>query len=74
MKLKYILKEFQDKLKGGLADKIDLSTLDQKQLLKGIMVEFEHTNDILTALEISADHIVEKENYYDELEKMEEEE
>lgn len=44
---------------------------DQEQLYKGIMVEYEHTNDINYALEIVIDHLVENPKYYDYLEKME---
>jgi hypothetical protein len=61
-----------DKIPGGKADGKDLSKYDQKQLLKGILVEFEHTDDVETALEIATDHLEEFSDYYDGLEQMEE--
>lgn len=62
---------FKQRLKGGKADNIDPSRVDQKELMKGIHVEFEHTNDVLTALEVSTDHLAEDPLYYSKLEKME---
>lgn len=61
----------QEKVRGGKADNMDPSQFDQKQLMKGIHIEFEHTNDIKTAMEIAMDHLTELPNYYDKLEKME---
>lgn len=61
----------RDALPGGLADKHDPSEFDQEQLMKGIHVEFEHTKDVLLALEISMDHLVENPYYYTDLEKIE---
>ena len=61
----------KEKIKGGKADNIDPSQFDQKQLMKGIHHEFEHTNDVKTAMEIAMDHLVEDDFYYDNLEKME---
>ena len=68
--LKKIL-EMEDKLPGGLADKKNPADFDQNQLMKGMHVEFEHTNDIMVAMEISMDHLVEDPLYYDKLDKME---
>lgn len=68
--LKRLLAE-QEKIKGGKADNMDPSQFDQKQLMKGIHVEFEHTNDVKTAMEICMDHLIEDDFYYDKLEKME---
>ena len=71
-KLKDILIEATvNKIKGGLADNTDINSLDQKELLRGIKVELEHTDDILTAIEIAADHLVENPKYYQELSKIE---
>ena len=61
----------KEKIKGGKADNMDPSQLDQRQLMKGIHHEFEHTNDVKTAMEIAMDHLVEDDFYYDNLEKME---
>lgn len=62
---------FKQRLKGGLADKVDPSQFNQKELMKGIHIEFEHTNDVLTALEVASDHLVENPKYYTDLEKFE---
>lgn len=60
-----------ERLPGGLAAKYDPSQFDQHQLMKGIHVEFEHTNDVAAAMEIAMDHLVELPDYYDRLEKVE---
>lgn len=57
----------QEKVVGGKADKMDPADFDQKELMKGIHVEFEHTNDIKTAMEIAMDHLVEDPDYYKNL-------
>ena len=41
-------------------------------LMKGINVEFEHTNNIFVASEIARDHLNEDLEYYTKLEKVEE--
>lgn len=43
----------------------------EKQLLKGIKVEQEHTEDVPLAKEIALDHLNEFPDYYDRLEKAE---
>lgn len=43
----------------------------KNKLKKGIRVEMEHTNDRSTATEIALDHMWEKWDYYDKLEKVE---
>lgn len=60
----------EDNLTGGLADFRNPNEFDQEQLKKGAKVEFEHTNDLKTAIEIAMDHLVEDPNYYDKLEKI----
>ena len=72
-----------DKLKGGLSDKLteqdiaDKFKIDIKdvniQINKGIKVEMEHVNKESLAKEISMDHLIEIPDYYDRLEKMEKE-
>lgn len=57
----------EDMIPGGKADNAKVSDFDTKQLLKGIKVEFEHTNDFNVALEIAMDHLVEDPMYYDKL-------
>jgi hypothetical protein len=63
--------DWNDSLPGGLADKKNPKEFDQEQLMKGIHVEFEHTDDILTAMEIAMDHLTEDKDYYKKLEKIE---
>lgn len=63
-----------DKIPGGRADdkKLDEFTKEQlEQIIKGIKVELEHTDDPEVALEIATDHVDEIDTYYDELNKME---
>lgn len=59
-----------DKIHGGRADCIN-KKFNEKQLLKGIKVEMEHTDDPQIALEIAKDHLTENDKYYDALEDME---
>ena len=66
--------ESDEEIEGGLADGEDPEDYDLDQLLQGIEVEFEHTDDPEIALEIVMDHLEEKNDYYDSLSKMEEEE
>lgn len=60
-----------DFISGGKADNKKPSDFDKNQLEKGIKVEMEHTDDKKKAKEIAMDHLEEFDNYYDELEKME---
>ena len=64
-------KKWEDRLPGGKADKKKPEDFNQEQLKKGIIVEMEHTRDKQLATEISMDHLTEFEDYYVELEKME---
>ena len=73
----------EDSIKGGLADKMTPEDIAKKhnvsidvindQIEKGIKVEMEHVDDEDLALEIVKDHLVEFPDYYDRLQKMEEE-
>jgi len=73
----------KNKIKGGIGDNVKISDLSHKfkipisylknQLSKGIKVELEHTEDIGIAKEIALDHMSEFPDYYDRLEKMENE-
>ena len=66
-----LMKIFEgEKIKGGRADHMDPSDFDQGELMKGIHVELEHTNDIMTAMEIACDHLSENPLYYRELAKI----
>lgn len=60
-----------DILSGGLADDIPTDEFDLEQILKGLGVEREHTNNPQIALEITKDHLAEDDEYYDFLEDME---
>lgn len=71
----------EEKLKGGKSDKKTIQDLVRKhktnletikkQLIKGIKVEMEHTDDKKVAQEIAMDHIYEDPKYYDKLKKIE---
>jgi hypothetical protein len=70
----------KNKLVGGLSDKLTLKDIAQKhkvsidhikkQLIKGIKVEKDHTNDESKAREIAMDHLTELPDYYDKLETL----
>jgi hypothetical protein len=72
MKLSLITERFitrQDIISGGLADKVNVSDFDSKQLEMGIKVELEHTKDEKLAREIAMDHLKEDPHYYTKLSK-----
>jgi len=64
-------RSFDDQLPGGKADTSSPLDFSKEQLIKGVVVEYEHTDDFLKALEISMDHLSENPKYYDHLEDME---
>jgi hypothetical protein len=59
--------------KEGLSANLPDDIFDPEQLRRGIQVEYEHTNDREMAKKIAKDHLVEFPDYYDRLEKMEQE-
>ena len=59
------------KIKAELIDKYPDSKFDKKQLKIGTKIEMEHTKDELVAKKIAKDHLMEFQNYYKELKKME---
>ena len=63
--------EAGEELEGGLADGKSPSEFDPEQILKGMKVELEHTDDPMKAVEIAMDHLAELPDYYDHLERME---
>jgi ATP-dependent Clp protease ATP-binding subunit ClpC len=73
----------EDKIKGGLADKLTKKEIAnkfnievddiEKQLEMGIKVEMEHTSDKKMSEEIAMDHLAEIPDYYTRLAKMEKE-
>lgn len=76
------INEDEDKIHGGLADKMTISDIAkkhnvssaaiEKEIRKGIGVELEHTDDSSLAREIAKDHMVEDPKYYTKLIAMEE--
>lgn len=60
-----------DQIDGGLADEDDAEGFDPKQVMLGMGVEMEHTDDPKIALEITLDHLKELPDYYTRLDKME---
>ena len=72
----------EDEIKGGLAGCMTIQDLAKKhdvtvkeistQLVKGIKVELEHTDDEKLSKEIAMDHLFEDPKYYDKLETIEE--
>ena len=67
--------ESEDLIPGGKADDAEESDFPMEQLLKGIKVEMEHTDDPDVAEEIAKDHLSEfpDADYYEALEGMEDE-
>ena len=62
-----------DFIEGGVADDSDVSEFNSQQIMIGIGVEMEHTDDPKIALEIAMDHLTEIPDYYTRLDKMEKE-
>ena len=60
-----------EKLEGGKADGKQPSEFNPDQILKGLKVELEHTDDPMIAIEIVMDHLAEIPTYYDYLADME---
>jgi uncharacterized cupredoxin-like copper-binding protein len=60
-----------DEVAGGLADFAKPSEFNSKELRMGAEVEFEHTNEHMTAIQIAMDHLKEIADYYTRLMKME---
>ena len=65
------IKDFKDKIPGGMADGKAVTNYDLKELLEGIKWEREHTNDSLLALEMAMDHLERIPDYYTHLAIME---
>lgn len=70
MKLSQIIDKYKlsgDKISGGKGDKSNIDNVNKKELAVGILIEKEHTNNILEAVAIALDHLTEKEDYYSKL-------
>lgn len=65
------IKNFKDKIPGGIADGKTITNYDLKELLEGIKWEREHSRDNLIALEIAMDHLERIPDYYTHLVIME---
>lgn len=63
--------DFKGQMSGGRADGKSIGDFDPKQLLTGALVELEHTDDMMLAIETAMDHLSEFDDYYVELKKME---
>ncbi len=58
-----------DRMRGGKADARKPDDFDFHQLLAGVNVEAEHTDDPAKALEIAMDHLAEHPDYYSRLDR-----
>lgn len=65
------IKNFKEKLTGGMADGKPVTDYDLEQLLEGIKWEREHADDNLVALELAMDHLERIPDYYTRLLKLE---
>ena len=63
--------EMGDQIQGGLADDDQPDEYNVEQLLMGLEIELEHTDDPMVALEIAMDHLAEIPDYYTRLKTME---
>lgn len=61
------LNEYIQHLTGGKGDNLSDYDVDEDQLLIGIAVEMEHTNNKDVAKEIALDHLSEIDDYYTKL-------
>jgi hypothetical protein len=59
-----------DLIPGGVADRMSPDQFDRFDLMNGIKVELEHTDDIYIAREIAMDHLAEDPDYYNKLKKI----
>jgi hypothetical protein len=65
------IKNFKDRIPGGIADGKPITNYDLKQLLDGIKSERDHTKDNMLALELAMDHLESIPDYYTRLARME---
>jgi hypothetical protein len=59
-------------LQGGKGDKLIFDEAILREVDMGIVIEYEHTRDFWTSLDIVFDHLEEIPDYYTRLKKMEE--
>jgi len=60
-----------DKFPGGMADHHVPSDFDVNELMRGTIVELEHTDCLYESMEITMDHLVEDDKYYEKLAALE---
>jgi hypothetical protein len=66
------IKNFKDRIPGGVADGKPITNYDLKQLILGIKWERAHTNkDNMLALELAMDHLELIPDYYTRIERLE---
>jgi hypothetical protein len=64
-------KQWGQKIPGGLAKRKGPKDFAPESLIRGLIVELEHTDDPLLAMEIAMDHFTEDINYYEKLATIE---
>jgi len=71
--LNYVREIIRSKKNGIIGKHNDISkdTFDEKELKRGVDIEFEHTNDKSVAEAIAKDHLSEFPDYYTRLDEME---
>lgn len=62
---------YKEHLVGGVGDGRNPDEFDQEQLYMGVLVEIEHTDNPMIAMEIAIDHLTELPDYYIRLHAME---
>ena len=67
---KILSHKWHSHIAGGLADKRSPADFPREDLLKGMVVEMEHTSDPSVACEIAMDHLVEDQHYYNHEQDM----
>ena len=59
-----LFKKYKDPLPGGEGDSLTPDLVPKAQLIVGIYVELEHTNDVMIATSIALDHLSVNKDYY----------
>ena len=67
---KILSHKWHSHIAGGLADKRSPADFPREDLIKGMVVEMEHTSDPSIACEIAMDHLMEDEHYYNHEQDM----
>jgi hypothetical protein len=65
------IKNFKDRIKGGVADGKAITDYELGQLIEGIKYERQHTTDNLLALELAMDHIETIPDFYTRIARVE---